>query len=163
MEYLITEKFLHTHTQKWKKAAMKANFLLAHLLAKQGKPFTAGKFPRSCLLVQSVATGVEDIGSNINNQLNMKANDFEWFSLALDGLLIWLQMLLILFSCSLLEGSIQGFKWLKNYMTILTCPPMKWFNDLAMVKFLTQFFELRLRLKIFVKENHSQLLLLNTK
>ena len=47
---------------------MKANFLLAHLLAKQGKPFTAGKFPRSCLLVQSVAIGVEDIGSNINNQ-----------------------------------------------------------------------------------------------
>ena len=36
--------------------------------------------------MQSVATGVEDIGSNINNQLNIKANDFEWFSLVLDEL-----------------------------------------------------------------------------
>ena len=48
-------------------------------------------------------------------------------------------------------------------MTILTCPRMKWLNDLAMIKFLTQFFELRLRLKIFVKENCPHLLSLAPK
>jgi hypothetical protein len=85
-------------------AATKVSLRVAHLLAKEGKPFTDGELIKSCLIVaaeemcpgkmiffksisltaKTVARRVEDIGSNINSQLNNKANDFEWFSLALD-------------------------------------------------------------------------------
>lgn len=37
-------------------------------------------------LVRTVAWRVQNIGSNINSQLKNKANDSEWFSLALDEL-----------------------------------------------------------------------------
>lgn len=76
---------------------------MAHVLAKQGKPFTNGELIKLCLitaagamcpkkinllriislLVRTVVQRVEDIGSNIHSQLKNEANYFEWFSLAL--------------------------------------------------------------------------------
>ncbi|PNF36282.1 hypothetical protein B7P43_G06505 [Cryptotermes secundus] len=41
-------------------------------------------FNNISLSARTVARRVEDIGSNITNQLINKADDFEWFSLALD-------------------------------------------------------------------------------
>ncbi|XP_033606840.1 general transcription factor II-I repeat domain-containing protein 2-like [Cryptotermes secundus] len=86
------------------KAASKVSLQVAHLVAKEGNPFTNGELIKSCLIVaveemcpekmdlfnnislsaRTVARRVEDIGSNITNQLINKADDFEWFSLALD-------------------------------------------------------------------------------
>ncbi|PNF32729.1 hypothetical protein B7P43_G11587 [Cryptotermes secundus] len=98
------QRSFFTKMKNENKAASKVSLRVAHLLAKEGKPFTDGELIKSCLIVaveemcpekmdlfnnislsaRTVARRVEDIGSNITNQLINKANDFEWFSLALD-------------------------------------------------------------------------------
>lgn len=77
------------------------SFWVAHLLAEQWKPFTdtelnlliaaAEMCPEKAnlsksvsLLARTVTPNVEVFGSNISSQLKSKANDFMWFSLALD-------------------------------------------------------------------------------
>lgn len=92
-EYFITEKNLH-----------KVSFLEAHLLVKQRKLFTNGELIKLYLIAVAkkkkvsrennlhrtisllVLLRVEDTGKNISCQLESKANDFKWFSLALDEL-----------------------------------------------------------------------------
>ncbi|XP_033606232.1 general transcription factor II-I repeat domain-containing protein 2B isoform X1 [Cryptotermes secundus] len=100
------QRSFFTKMKNENKAASKVSLRVAHLLAKEGKPFTDGELKKSCLIVaveemcpekmdlfnnislsaRTVARRAEDIGSNITNQLIKKANDFEWFSLALDEL-----------------------------------------------------------------------------
>lgn len=61
--------------KKVEKRLQWSKFHTGSFVSQARKTLALSKF----LLVQSIATGVEDIGSNINNQLNIKANDFEWF------------------------------------------------------------------------------------
>lgn len=78
---------------------------MVYFSVKQGMPLTDGESIKSCLitaaeemcpeknnlfkiishLVWWAVLTVEGTGSDINRQLNKKANDGEWFSLALDG------------------------------------------------------------------------------
>lgn len=82
----------------------KESFWMAHLLAKQRRSFTSGDLFKLCLIAaneetcsvktnlyktislsaRTVGWKIEDVGSNINRQLQNKANDFKWFSLAPD-------------------------------------------------------------------------------
>jgi hypothetical protein len=75
---------------------------VAHLLAKESKPFSVGEFVRKCLqhIVQEIwkkelfntvslsyatmTQQVEDISSDLLNQLRNKAKEFESFCLVLD-------------------------------------------------------------------------------
>lgn len=86
---------------KW---GFKQSFQVAHLLAKQGKPFTndeliklnLGQPKQTCIekinllktiiiLVRTDPWGIEDLGSSIStSQLKSKASDYEWFPVAFD-------------------------------------------------------------------------------
>ena len=86
------------------KAATRASFHVAHLLAKKGKPYTDGELSKQCLnevakemcpdkldlfpaislSANTVACRVENSERNSKSQLKDKAGKFECFSVALD-------------------------------------------------------------------------------
>lgn len=92
LEYLIIATFFKKIKNE-DEAAVKVTLRVAHLWAKQGKPFTAGEFITSCLVAEvreicwrktnsfqtispsavTVAQRVETIGSRINRQFKNKA------------------------------------------------------------------------------------------
>jgi hypothetical protein len=85
-------------------AAMRASYEVAVAIAKQGKPFTDGEFVKSCMMKvvehicpekkeqfgtislskQTVTRRVEDIASNLHQQLERASEKFIWYSVALD-------------------------------------------------------------------------------
>lgn len=85
-------------------AATKVSLRIAHEIAKRGKPFTDGDYIKNCMLIaaeelfpdkteqckavslsaNTVARRVEDIASDLRNQLQERASKFAWYSIALD-------------------------------------------------------------------------------
>lgn len=70
-------------TEQWKPFTdTEFNLLIA--AAEETCPEKANLFKSVSLLARTITPNVEVFGSNISSQLKNKANDFVWFSLALD-------------------------------------------------------------------------------
>ncbi|XP_005817565.2 general transcription factor II-I repeat domain-containing protein 2-like [Xiphophorus maculatus] len=94
--------FTKLHTSR--DAATKTSFVIAHKIAKTGKPFSEGEFIKECLVDsaalicpekkeefekvplsrRTVTRRVEDISCNLELQLQREVANFDFFSLALD-------------------------------------------------------------------------------
>ncbi|XP_049790353.1 zinc finger BED domain-containing protein 5-like [Schistocerca nitens] len=101
---LKTQQSLFKKVNAEQHAATRASFRVAHLVAKQCKPFTDGEliknciiataeemcpekvnlFKNICLSANTVARRIDDIAQNISSQLRDKNQDLDWFSLAVD-------------------------------------------------------------------------------
>ncbi|KAK9527903.1 hypothetical protein VZT92_014420 [Zoarces viviparus] len=85
-------------------SSVRASFRVAQLIASSGKPFTDGEFVKKCmnavakevcpekedvfnaasLSASTITRRIEEIGGNVYAQLQQKAKEFNFFSLALD-------------------------------------------------------------------------------
>ncbi|KAK7886618.1 hypothetical protein WMY93_026239 [Mugilogobius chulae] len=101
---LHTQQTLFTKLNAPRAAAVKTSFLISHKIARNSKPFADGEFVKECMVDsaalicpekkgafeniplsrRTVTRRVEDIAGNLELQLKNRADDFDYFSLALD-------------------------------------------------------------------------------
>ena len=103
-DQLFSQQSLFTKASNVNASVTKASYKISYILAKSGKPFTDGDMVKQCLLAASeeicpdkitlfknvsvaantVARRIEDIGSNIINQIVEQSKQFQCYSMCMD-------------------------------------------------------------------------------
>lgn len=101
---LKSQRNILTKRNDENESVVRASYKIAHILAKEGKPFSDGEIVKSCILkaieelcpdklslVGSISLSrntmtrrTEDLGKDVNRQLMLACKQFECFSLAMD-------------------------------------------------------------------------------
>lgn len=101
---LLTQQNTFVRQAQLNQSSDRASFRVAQLIASSGKPFTDGEFVKKrmnavleevcpnkkdvfnavSLSASTITRHIEEIGGNVNAQLQQKTKEFDFFSLALD-------------------------------------------------------------------------------